>query len=86
MENENVTITLLNEQGQEYDCTVLTVFEKNGRDYIALLPVVETETSIQIYRYKTTMQDGVEGIEIFNILSDMEFEEALAVFKSLIKE
>ena len=35
---EELVITLNNEKGESIDCTVLTTFESQGRDYIALLP------------------------------------------------
>lgn len=85
---QEIIITLTDNIGQEIDCTVLTTFVAGGRDYIALLPHQVDENgnvNIQLYRYKEVIRGGEEGIDISNILSDMEFDEALKVFETLIE-
>lgn len=87
IEDEELVITLNNENGDSIDCTVLTTFVSQGHDYIALLPHDE-KFQIHIFRYKmiTNNENEEEGIEIMNIYSDMEYEAALKVFQSLIED
>ena len=84
---EELVITLNNEKGESIDCTVLTTFESQGRDYIALLPH-DDKFQIHIFRYKIINDEETqeEGIEIMNIYSDLEYEAALRVFESLIED
>ena len=42
-ENESLTVTLTLENDQELECAVLTIFETDGREYIALLPLEDEE-------------------------------------------
>lgn len=80
---EDLTITVNTTDGGTIDCTVLTVFESQGRDYIALLPH-DDSNQIHLFRYKAVMDNGIESIEITSINSDMEFDAANEVFQSLI--
>ena len=87
-ELQELIITLEDGEGRGFDCTVLTTFEVNKREYIALLPhdVDENgDSNIHLYRYRNMIQGGQEGIEITPIQSDMEFEAALSVFETLIE-
>ena len=38
-ENESLTVTLTLENDEELECDVLTIFETDGRQYIALHPL-----------------------------------------------
>ena len=40
-ENESLTVTLTLENDTELECAVLAIFEAEGTDYIALLPMDE---------------------------------------------
>ena len=40
-ENESLTVTLTLENDEELECAVLTIFETDGQEYIALLPLDE---------------------------------------------
>ena len=53
-ENESLTVTLTLENDEELECAVLTVFESDGREYIALLPLDENGDSGdgQVYLYR----------------------------------
>lgn len=82
---EELIITVNTADGGTMDCTVLTTFQSEGRDYIALLPH-DGGTQIQLFRYSTIAENGVEGIEIMAIRSDMEFDTALKVFQGLIED
>jgi uncharacterized protein YrzB (UPF0473 family) len=83
-ENMNVSedeliITVNTVDGGTMDCTVLTTFQSEGKDYIALMPHDDSK-QIQLFRYATMEDNGTEGIEITAIRSDMEFDAALKVF------
>ena len=53
-ENESLTVTLTLDNDEELECAVLTIFESDAREYIALLPLNddgENEDG-QIYLYR----------------------------------
>lgn len=70
---EEIIITLLLDDGVELECAILTIFEANGRDYVALVPmnVNENDDSVFLYRYSEE-EDGTPIIE--NIEDDDEYE------------
>ena len=81
-ENESLTLTLTLENDEELECDVLTIFETDGRQYIALLPLNDEGDSDdgQIYLYRLT--DNGEGEEpgLENILDDDEFDRVSEAF------
>lgn len=88
---ENIVITIKDKDGNTYDATILTVFPAGrlNRNYCALLPHVPDEDgqlSIQIFRYELAEKDGVEGMHLSSVTSDMEFDEAREVLLTLIDE
>lgn len=89
--DEPIVMSLIDAEGNSYDATLLTTFQagEEERDYAAFLshvPDADGQLPIQIFRYKLTVNDGVEGMEIDNIQSDMEFEEAYNALLPLIEE
>ena len=40
-ENESLTVTLTLDNDEELECAVLTIYEVEGQEYIALLPLDE---------------------------------------------
>ena len=78
--NEEVTVTLTLDNDKEVECAVLTIYEVDGKEYIALLPLDEDgdneEGEVYIYRYKEV--DGEPTLE--NIESDDEYEAAADAF------
>lgn len=82
IENESLSVTLTLENDEELECDVLTIFETDSRQYIALLPVNAGEDSEdgQIYLYR--LIDNGEGEEpgLENIVDDDEFERASEAF------
>ena len=80
-ELDQITLTL--EDDSELLCDVISVFECNGRDYIALLPADETDGDFLFYRYAET-EDG--DCELDDIESDEEFEEGADTFEELLDE
>lgn len=81
-ENESLTVTLTLDDDRELECSVLTIFEAGGRQYIALLPMGEDgdegDGQIYLYRLIDNGEDEEPGLE--NILEDEEFELASAAF------
>ena len=52
---EVMTVTLTLDDDEVVECAVLTIYEANGKDYIALLPLDENGESesgdVYLYRY-----------------------------------
>lgn len=83
---EEMTVTLLLDDGKECKCLVLTIFEADGRDYIALLPMDENiaeEGEVFLYRY---LEDKDGNPDIENIESDEEYEIVADAFDELLDE
>ena len=85
MENteEQLVITLTDQNGNNVNCSVVTTIEHNGRDYIALLPEEaddEGNFNILLFRYRM----AEEGIQIENITADMEFDEISSIFEQVL--
>ena len=69
-------------------CQILTIFEADGRDYIALLPVDEDEQpnedgEVFIYRYS---EDAEGNPSLENIEDDEEYEVVSDRFDELLDE
>ena len=81
-ENESLTVTLTLENDTELECAVLAIFEAEGTDYIALLPLDEEGESddgqVYLYRFIDNGEDEEPGLE--NIEDDDEFERASEAF------
>ncbi len=75
MENDDeMYVTLTLDDDSEVECIVITIFEADGRDYIALLPMdnVESEDGeVYLYRYS---EDAEGNPELDSIESDEEYE------------
>lgn len=86
--DDDVMVTLSLEDGSEMKCEILTIFEVQGRDYIALVPVDEQEKplsddTVYLYRYNED-EDGTPSVD--NILSDEEFELVEEKYNELCDE
>lgn len=67
-----IIITLILDDGEELDCRVLTIFEVEGKDYVALVPVTDEECDdVYLYRYYES-EDGEPSVEY--IEDDEEYE------------
>ena len=83
----DVCVTLELDNGETLECEILTIFEVNDRDYIALLPVDEHGTPLDekviVYRY----DEDEEGSPVLdNIVSDEEYEAVSKAFDELLDE
>lgn len=65
-------------------CAVITIFECNGKDYIALLPLDEDgqneDGEVWIYGYSENEEDTNEEPELRYIEDDEEYEAAADAF------
>ena len=80
-ENESRTVTLTLDNDEELECAVLTIYEVEGQEYIALLPLDEEGSNDegQVYLYR--FSEPVEGPpELDNIEDDDEYERAADKF------
>lgn len=77
-EVDDIRVTLDTEEG-EIVCRILTIFDTDGKDYIALLPLDEkgndnVEGAVYLYRYAED-ENGIPSIEY---ISDEDEYEAVA--------
>lgn len=84
--NEEVTVTLTLDNDEEIECVVLTIYEVDGKEYIALLPINEegTEEDGEVYLYRYTEVDGEPTLD--NIEDDDEYEAAADAFDEWLDE
>ena len=83
--NEEVTVTLTLDDDTELECAVLTIYEVDGKEYIALLPMDDAENEdgdVYIYRYAEV--DGEPTLD--NIEDDDEYEAAADGFDEWLDE
>ena len=85
-EDEDLFVTLTLEDDSEVDCLVVSIFEAEGRDYIALLPTEGPENEegeVFLYRYFED-EDGEPGLG--NIETEAEFMLASQAFDQLVED
>ena len=80
-------ITIVDEDGTEYELEVLTTVEYNGESYLAVIPAGEDdeEPSMEISILKSTEEDGepflcavedeAELQAVYNLIMDSIYEE-----------
>ncbi len=70
------TITLTLDNDETIECSILTIFEAAGKDYIALLPLNEQGENEdgEVFLYRFHEENGVPVLE--NIEDDDEYEAA----------
>lgn len=84
----DVMVTLTLDDDSELDCEILIIFEIDGQDYIALMPVDDNgnfmeDTGVLLYRYFETA-DGTPVLD--NIESDEEAELVSDTFEELLED
>lgn len=87
-DEEDIMVTLNLDDGTDVECRILTIFEVDQQDYIALLPLDDKgndnpEGEVFIYRYFED-ENGEPSLE--NILSDDEYEAVADRFDELLDE
>lgn len=87
LDEEDMFVTLDLDDGSQVECEILTIFEVNKQDYIALLPLSENESEdedeVFIYRYFED-EDGNPTLD--NIEDDDEYEAVADRFDELLDE
>ena len=82
---EKATVTLTLDDGSMMECAILTIFEADEKEYIALLPLDENgqneDGEVSLYRYAVgpngaPQLDNIETDEEYEIVSDA-FDELL---------
>ena len=79
---ETDVITLEFDDGAEFECEIMGVFDYNGKEYIALIPDDGTD-DVYIYGYKEV---GDDEFELVDIEDDAEFEAVVAEFDKIMME
>ncbi len=85
---EDLRVTLELDNDEQLECQILTIFEANNQDYIALLPLDDkgepnSEGDVYIYRY---FEDEEGNPSLENIDSDEEYEIVADRFDELLDE
>lgn len=82
---EEVVITLQLDNGDEIECTVLSMFECESRNYVALLFPEDENNELEISLFRCNILEG-DIVDIENIETDEEFEKVNEAFDILISE
>ncbi len=87
-DEEDILVTLEMDDGTTAECSILTIFDVNDQDYIALLPLDEKgepneEGTIYLYRYQ---EDDEGNPSLENIADDDEYEAVEERFDELLDE
>lgn len=84
VKEDEPTVILNLEDGRELECAVLTIFEVEEKEYMALFPLDgEDDADILLYGYK---EAGEDGLELIYIEDDEEYERVSDVFDMLLDE
>ena len=87
LEDDDMFVTLDLDDGSSVECQILTIFEADGRDYIALLPLDENgdgnEDGEVFIRYS---EDAEGNPSLENIEDDDEYEVVSDRFDELLDE
>ena len=86
-EIDNIRVTLDLDDGS-VECKILTIFEADNQDYIALIPLDDkgnenTDGEVYLYRYFED-EEGLPSIE--NIDSEEEYEIAADKFDEILDD
>lgn len=83
---EDDTVTLTLDDDTEVECAIVSIYEANNREYIALLPLggeEEKNGEVYIYRY---LEDAEGNPSLENIEDDEEYEGAADAFDEMLDE
>ncbi len=79
---EEEIITLEFDDGVSIDCEMMGVFDCDGKEYIALLPL-DGSDDVYIYGYS---EDADGEFELSDIEDDAEFDKVVAEFDRIVAE
>lgn len=85
---EEMTVELDLDDGTTMVCEVLTIFEVEGKDYIALVPVGDDseEDEVWFYRYSENPDDPNEEPTLDYIDDDAEYDAVIDAFDEYLDE
>lgn len=90
VKDDEPTVILTLEDGSEMECAVLTIFEVEEKEYIALFPLDgKDDADILLYGYKNlgvNEETGEEDLDLLYIEDDEEYEKVSDVFDMLLDE
>ena len=79
-------MTIVDEDGEEFELEVLTTLEYNGCSYLAVIPAGEEDTNLEISILKSVDEDGesilcavedeTELETVYQLIMDSLYEEA----------
>ncbi|MCR4929996.1 MAG: DUF1292 domain-containing protein [Lachnospiraceae bacterium] len=82
--DEEMSVTIDLDDGTSVECTIITILEVNGKEYIALLPMVDEDDDLYgdvwLYGYKENPDDPNEEPELIHIDDDDEYEAVADAF------
>lgn len=82
--DEEMTVSIDLDDGTTVVCSIVTIFEMDGKDYIALMPLDEEGNAngdeIWIYGYKENPENPNEEPELIYIDDEEEYEAAADKF------
>ena len=83
-EDEEMYVTITLDDGVDVKCSIVTIFECEGKDYIALLPLDENgennDGEVWLYGYKEDENDTDAEPELIYIGDDEEYEKVSDAF------
>ena len=79
---QEMFVTLDLDDGSQLECQILTIFDVNNQNYIALVPV-DNDEEVIFYRY---FEDEEGNPSLENIESDDEFDAVSDRFDELLDE
>ncbi len=79
---QEMFVTLDLDDGSQLECQILTIFDVNNQNYIALVPV-DNDEEVIFYRY---FEDEEGNPSLENIDSDDEFDAVSDRFDELLDE
>ena len=82
IQEEADIITLEFEDGVEQECEIMGVFEYDGQDYIALIPLDDSD-DVYLYGYNEV---GEDEFELVDIEDEALFESVVQEFDAIMAE
>ncbi len=82
VQDEADIITLEFEDGVELECEIMGIFDCEGNDYIALIPLDDSD-DVYIYGYKEV---GDDEFELVDIEDDELFNRVVGEFDTIMAE
>ncbi len=81
---EEITVELELDNGENVTCEIITILEVDGQEYIALLPMDENgeneDGEVWLYRYTENPDKPEEDPELAPIEEDAEYEKVAEAF------